>query len=299
MKLMQQTHDRQGRPVRQIIEAKQEAEETLSLFVYDEIRGDSMNWWTGEMEESETSAAHFKELLDEHPNAKQINVFVNSQGGSVLEAMGIRAHLLRHPAHKTAYVDGWAASAASFLLTGCDEVVMLTGSMQMLHAMWMLIAGNAKELRKAADDLDRIMAGNKEMYLEKAAGKMSREQLDEIMDAETWLTSSECVELGLADRVMAADEYRSIKQQITELKHGDAAQIEVKQTISADAIVLSNVDFNPEMVIQDKEDSTPETPAEYIPPEDDPEDERQQKAGVHFLAALIAAERTKNEISGH
>lgn len=73
--------------------------------------------------------------------------------------------MLRHPAHKTAYVDGWAASAASFVITACDETYMLTGAMQMLHSMWIAVIGNAKELRKAADDLDRIMTGNKAVYL--------------------------------------------------------------------------------------------------------------------------------------
>lgn len=213
--IRQRTVDAHGRPVRQMIEATQSVDTALELYIYDDIEPDTVNWWTGEVTESETSAATIKAVLDEHKDVDQINLYVNSRGGSVLEAMGIRAHLLRHPAKKTAYVDGWAASAASFLLTACDEVLMLTGSMQMLHSMWIMMAGNAAELRKAADDLDRIMVGNRQMYLEKAGDKLTEEKLIELMDAESWLNATECVELGLADRVLAASEYNQIKQKIT------------------------------------------------------------------------------------
>jgi ATP-dependent Clp protease protease subunit len=275
MKLRQMAMTIDGQRIRQLASASQDGE-TLNLYIYDAIEGDSYDWWTGEKTESETSAAYFGQVLSEHPDVKQINLFVNSRGGSVIEAMGIRAHMLRHPAQKTAYVDGWAASAASFVLTGCDEIVMLTGSMQMLHSMWVLVIGSAKELRKAADDLDRMMAGNKQMYLERAGDKLTPEKLDEMMDAETWLTADECVEYGLADRVMAAAEYKEIKQcvptgQLTGIIHA------------------GQTDLNPQQKI--------EPPDGQEPPEDDPaqqEDSKRQE-GANFLAALAKAAERKNK----
>lgn len=279
MKLRQSTRTINGQHIRQMANASQDGE-TLNLYIYDVIEGDSVDWWTGEKTESETSAAYFGQVLAEHLGVKQINLFVNSRGGSVIEAMGIRAHLLRHPAQKTAYVDGWAASAASFVLTGCDEVIMLTGSMQMLHSMWTAIVGNAKELRKAADDLDRIMIGNKQMYLERAGDKLTAEQLDDIMDAETWLTADECVEYGLADRVMAASEYKEIKQQYPMQR--------VVATLESDEgvvdVIYETVDLEPSQ-------------QEAKPPEDDPaqqEDSKRQE-GANFLAALAKAAERKNK----
>ncbi len=279
MKLRQMAMTIDGQRIRQLASASQDGE-TLNLYIYDVIEGDSADWWTGEKTESETSAAYFGQVLAEHLGVKQINLFVNSRGGSVIEAMGIRAHLLRHPAHKTAYVDGWAASAASFVLTGCDEIVMLTGSMQMLHSMWTAIVGNAKELRKAADDLDRIMIGNKQMYLERAGDKLTAEQLDDIMDAETWLTADECVEYGLADRVMAASEYKEIKQQYPMQR--------VVATLESDEgvvdVIYETVDLEPSQ-------------QEAKPPEDDPaqqEDSKRQE-GANFLAALAKAAERKNK----
>lgn len=276
MKLRQMATTIDGQRIRQLASASQDGE-TLNLYIYDVIEGDGVDWWTGEKTESETSAAYFGQVLAEHLGVKQINLFVNSRGGSVIEAMGIRAHLLRHPAHKTAYVDGWAASAASFVLTGCDEIVMLTGSMQMLHSMWVLIIGNAKELRKAADDLDRMMAGNKQMYLERAGDKLTPEKLDEMMDAETWLTADECVEFGLADRVMAASEYKEIKQSVP------AGQL-TTGIVQAGYVVLES---------QQEE----EPPDGQEPPEDEPaqqEDSKRQE-GANFLAALAKAAERKNK----
>lgn len=282
MKLRQMAMTIDGQRIRQLASASQDGE-TLNLYIYDVIDGDSVDWWTGEKTESETSAAYFGQVLAEHLGVKQINLFVNSRGGSVIEAMGIRAHLLRHPAHKTAYVDGWAASAASFVLTGCDEIVMLTGSMQMLHSMWVLIIGNAKELRKAADDLDRMMAGNKQMYLERAGDKLTPEKLDEMMDAETWLTADECVEYGLADRVMAASEYKEIKQSVP------AGQLTGLIDVRAGMIKTDQIFFES----QQEE----EPPDGQEPPEDEPaqqEDSKRQE-GANFLAALAKAAERKNK----
>lgn len=289
--LRQRTTDASGRPVRQMVEARQSAEKTLDLFIYDDIMPDGYDWWSGEEIESETSAAHIRGILDEHKDVTQINLFVNSLGGSVIEAMGIRAHLLRHPAQKTAYVDGWAASAASFLLTSCDEVLMLTGSMQMLHSMWMLVTGNAKELRKAADDLDRIMVGNREMYLEKAGGKLTEEELIQLMEAETWLGAQECVELGLADRVLAAADYKDMKQRVQAAMYGiDLGQAaDEDESDPADVPVdIEGAETDPQQEIDEGE------PAEAVEPATQEAEPEADEPPKNLLAAFQkAAGRTE------
>jgi ATP-dependent Clp protease, protease subunit len=174
---------------------------TLEMYIYESIKPDSYDWWTDEKITSETSAQHFREELGKYPNAKFINLYINSYGGDVKEAMGIHSQLKRHPAFVTGYVDGFAASAASYILTACDKVVMPAPTMQMLHEMWNLSIGNANAHRKNADDLDAIMAGNRQAYLEKSGGKLNENQLREIMDAETWLTAEQCLEFGLADEI--------------------------------------------------------------------------------------------------
>lgn len=188
---------------------KQQADspDTLDLYIYGDVEEKTWvddGWW-GYLEDSENSANHFRDMLGEHPGAKQINVYINSNGGSVFEGTAIYNQLRRHPAHKTVYVDGFACSIASVIAMAGDEVVMPRNSLMMIHNMYMVAVGNAAELRKAAQDLDTINAAGRGAYLAKAGDKLDEARLVEMMDAETWLTAQECVDLGLADR-MAEEE---------------------------------------------------------------------------------------------
>lgn len=188
----------------------------LNMYIYGFIEGDSYDFWTGEKIESETSADHFKSELDKYSDAEQINLFVNSNGGSVHEATAIRNQLKRHSANVTAYVDGFACSAASFILTGCDEVKMYSNTMQMVHLMWNYVAGNYKELRSYADDLEKMSISNRQAYLEKSGGKLTEEKIIELLENETWLTAQECLEYGLADEIIEEEKDLSEAQEIAQ-----------------------------------------------------------------------------------
>lgn len=195
------------KPRRPMWELKQKAEtpETLDVYIYGDVEGDEYDWWTDEVIESETSANHFREVLGEHQDAKQINIYINSNGGSVFEGTAIYNQLKRHPAHKTVYVDGFACSIASVIAMVGDEVVMPKNALMMIHNMWTVAIGNASELRKAADDLDIINQAGREAYLQKAGDKLTPEALAKMEDDETWLTAEECIQYGLADRFADQD----------------------------------------------------------------------------------------------
>lgn len=184
---------------------RQEAgSDTLDLYIYSEVQEDYYEWsgWDNVRKvESETSADFFRKQLEAHKNVRQINLYINSMGGSVLEGYGIYCQLKRHPAQITAYVDGFACSIASVIACAADHVVAYPNSMYMLHNMMNVVYGNAEQLRKAAADLDRIMEGNRQVYLEKAGGKMNEAQLTAMLEAETWLPATECLALGLVDEI--------------------------------------------------------------------------------------------------
>ena len=138
-------------------EIKQAASEnTLDLFIYGDVEGDSYDWWTDEVIRSETSANFFREELAKYPNVTEINIYINSYGGSVFEGTAIYNQLKRHPAHKTVYVDGFACSIASVIAMAGNTVIMPKNALMMIHNMWMGTVGNAVELRKAAEGLDVI-----------------------------------------------------------------------------------------------------------------------------------------------
>lgn len=184
-------------------EFKQAADGVLNIYLYSDVEPAYTDWWTGERFD-EGSAEHFRELLDGHPDAKRINLYVNSNGGDVKEGYGIYAQLKRHPAHKVAYVDGIAASIASVICCACDEVIMYSNAMMFIHNMEMCVWGNAADLRREADTLDKMMEGNRQVYLAKAGDKLTEARLIELLDDATWLTAAEAQEIGLCDAIADA-----------------------------------------------------------------------------------------------
>lgn len=185
-------------------EIKQQADPgVLDLYIYGDVEAETWEggFWDGRWVDGENSANHFREVLSQHPNVTQINIYINSRGGSVFEGTAIYNQLKRHPAHKTVHVDCWACSIASVIAMAGDEVVMPRNTLMFLHEMSMGVVGNTAELRKAADELETMNAAGRAAYLLKAGAKLTEERLIELEAAETWLTAQECVDLGLADRV--------------------------------------------------------------------------------------------------
>lgn len=177
----------------QFWELKQSGSDTLELYIYSTVESDS--WW----KESETSAAHFRDMLAEHKDAKEIKVYINSLGGSVMEGIAIYNQLKRHSAHKTVIVDGFACSIASVIAMAGDTVIMPKNTVMMIHNAWTIAMGNSAELRKAADDLEIINQASRQAYLDKSGGKITEEKLTELLDAETYLTAEQCIGYGFAD----------------------------------------------------------------------------------------------------
>lgn len=220
--------------MKQMWEIKQQADNKISLYIYGDVEGDSYDWWTGDVIESETSANHFRNELAKYPNAQQIDIFINSYGGSVFEGTAIYNQLKRHTAHKTVYIDGFACSIASVIAMAGDEIVMPRNALMMIHNMWMGVYGNATELRKAADDLDIINAAGRAAYLERAGEKLSEDQLVGMMDDETWLTAAQCIEYGLADRYAEQDADMSQAAQVLQKANLNLEQrINIQKSLAA------------------------------------------------------------------
>lgn len=131
----------------------------------------------------------------------EIELHINSPGGLCSEAIAIKNALAQHPAKVTAYVDGMAASAATIVALGADEIVMLPDSEFMIHDAWMLCVGPAADMHTAGDRLDQVSNNIAGMYARKAGG--TRDEWRSIMSGagETWYSADEAVEAGLADRV--------------------------------------------------------------------------------------------------
>lgn len=199
---------------------------TLDLYIYSDVEGDGWDFWTGKKVESETSANYFRDKLAEYPNARQINLYINSAGGSVKEGYGIYSQLKRHPATVTAYVDGFANSIASVIAMAADEVIMSVGSVMGIHNMMDWCFGNAAEHRQVAENLDHMMEGNRKIYLQRSGGKLTEQKLTELMDAETILTADECLAYGFCDRIEGqVSDPEMVEQKMQAVNAGMAAQV--------------------------------------------------------------------------
>ena len=166
----------------------------VTLRLYDPV--DS---WGGEWG---VSAKEFTATLDELPDdTAQIKLLVNSPGGDVWEGLAILNALRAHPAHVVAVVEGIAASAASFIVAGVDELQVMPNAELMVHKAWGMGLGNADDFTKLSADLTHEDRNIASVYAAKAGGTV--EDWLAAMSAETWYSAEEAVAAGLADKVLA------------------------------------------------------------------------------------------------
>ena len=176
--------------------------DTLDVYIYSDIVDDVTASVYGQANIELMSAGKFQKMLDEKKEAKQINLYINSSGGDVMDGVAIYSQIRRHNAHVTAYIDGWACSIASVIPMAADKVVMSNASMMMIHHPWTVALGNADELRKTADTLDSILEGSIiPAYKSKCGDKISDSELREFLKNEKMLTAKECLEYGFCDEI--------------------------------------------------------------------------------------------------
>jgi len=165
------------------------------LLLYGTISSDS--WWGDEV-----TPKQFKEDLDALGDVDEIRVFINSDGGDIFAGQAIYSMLRRHKAKITVYIDGLAASMASVVAMAGDTVYMPHNAMMMIHNPWTIAIGTADDFRKLADDMDKVRESLIVAYQDKSG--LDREKIIEMMDAETWMTAEEAVDLGFADEIEQA-----------------------------------------------------------------------------------------------
>ncbi|WP_322619523.1 ClpP-like prohead protease/major capsid protein fusion protein [Shewanella sp. YLB-07] len=157
----------------------------VELMIYDEIGG----WGI--------TAKQFAQDLQALGKVSSITARIHSPGGDVFEGMAIYNIIKGHPAQKVCYIDGLAASMASVVAMAFDEVIMPENAMMMVHKPWGGTLGDADDMRKYADLLDKVESNLIGAYAQKTG--LSDDDLHSLLASETWLTGSEAVEKGFAD----------------------------------------------------------------------------------------------------
>ena len=145
------------------------------------------------------TAKGFLAELGAMANDAAIDLRLNSPGGSVFDAVAIFNALKRHSGEITVWIDGIAASAASYIAMAGDSVVMPQNAFLMIHDPSGLVVGTAEDMRSTAEALDKVKGSLIQGYAAKS-GKPDGE-IAALMAAETWLDAEEALALGLIDRI--------------------------------------------------------------------------------------------------
>lgn len=133
-------------------------------------------------------------------DVSQINLRIHSPGGDVFAGMAIYNTLKAHPARLDVYIDGLAASMASVIAMAGDTVFMPSNAMMMIHKPWGVQGGDADEMRRYAELLDKVETTLVQAYAAKT-GK-SPEEIHALLKAETWMDGGEAVAAGFADQLI-------------------------------------------------------------------------------------------------
>lgn len=159
------------------------------LYLYGAIVSDK---W----DETDVTFKDFRDALEEMSDNSTLDIYINSPGGEVFVCQSIVSLLKRAKATKNitinATIDGLGASCASWLPMVADNIYIYQGSILMLHKPLTMMWGNANDMKKEIELLDKIE--NSEMipaYMNKAKEGVSEDTIKELLSKESWLDSDE------------------------------------------------------------------------------------------------------------
>ncbi|MCT2342630.1 Clp protease ClpP [Niallia taxi] len=154
------------------------------------IKGDIISW--------NSSIYDFNYKMRSIKEDEDIELEINSYGGDVFMGIDIMNTLRGHKGKVTATITGIAASAASVIVMGADVIRAYSNTQLMLHNAWTYAMGNAKELRKVADDLESI----NESVLASYTHRIDANTAKKLLDNETYLSATKALESGLIDEIV-------------------------------------------------------------------------------------------------
>ena len=159
---------------------------------------------------SDANANNLKAQL-ETANGGDVTLNIASEGGSYFEGLTMASMISTYKGKTTAKGIGIVASAATVVFLAADEKILTKNSFFMIHSAWAGAEGNAKEISKTVELLSKVDEQMVNIYTAQmeSKGKLINNSIEEtkayvkeMMQAETWLSAEEAVDLGFADYIM-------------------------------------------------------------------------------------------------
>ena len=166
-----------------------------------------------------------------------INLRINSLGGDVFDGMAMYNVIKRRDAKTTVYIEGIAASIATIIALGADEVVMAENSLFMIHNAWGGASGEAKDMRKTAETLEKITSELTDIYVKKTG--LSYDAVAQMMDEETWLNAEEAYKLRFIDTISDSIKVAA-KYDVSKFKNITQEEIKNKLSININNKKMTN-----------------------------------------------------------
>ena len=200
------------------------AGETADIYIFDEIG---------------TYGVTAQDFISEIKGLKDmpINLRINSLGGDVFDGMAMYNVIKRREAKTTVYIEGIAASIATIIALGADEVIMAENSLFMIHNAWGGTSGEAKDMRKTAETLDKITSELTDIYVKKTG--LSYDALADMMDEESWLNAQEAFDLGFIDTISDSIKVAA-KYDVSKFKNITQEEIKNKLSININNKKMTN-----------------------------------------------------------
>ncbi len=171
---------------------KAQSDGSAKLYFYGDICSEK---WQSEWFEEDKCPQDVVDFLSAIDSYQNLDIYINSGGGSVFAGIAIYNNLKRHQGKKTVYIDGYAASIASVIALAGDEVICPAQSQIMIHKPWADMAGNADEFRKMAERLDAAQENIVSIYMQHTKEGITEEQINQMVNEETWMPGEKAAEV--------------------------------------------------------------------------------------------------------
>jgi ATP-dependent Clp protease protease subunit len=168
------------------------------IYYYSNVNRDSaaeLNKKVGEIESKSLTLGH---NLDIDPPS--IKILINSGGGSITAGISSMDTVLRCKVPVHTYVDGFCASAATFISVVGGRRFMSRNSYMLIHQLSSSLWGKYSEIEDEKKNLDLMMETIKSVYKEYT--KVPMRKLDEILRHDLLWDAKTCLKYRLIDEVI-------------------------------------------------------------------------------------------------
>lgn len=232
------TLNNKNRKINDFMKIQNKDNSSADMYIYGDIVSSEWSKW----EDTDVAPEDVRNFLSQINNVKNLNVYINSGGGSVFAGLNIYNMLKRHEATVNVHVDGLAGSIASIIAMAADNLYIPSNAFLMIHKPLIGIYGNAFDFEKAIQDLNAIESGLMNIYAENLTEGTDIADIQAMVDAETWLNGKEAanyfnVQVVEANKTAAAaSEYFNQYKHIPEALKAVTDENEASELIAKDEL---------------------------------------------------------------